>query len=430
MKYKPFLIAVSALVLSAAIARAQAAPSWTQNNAYQAWEGFKGYFYTSGAKGGDIIAEQRIGNQSPNHWSAMWQEAEEIEVAEDAFYWSQRIGGNTSNYLTHVNNLCNGFIDNMTPAGYIGPGGKLDWSGDVFNDDLMWASIAFARAYQITHDPDWLTAAKNQFNTVWTRAQAGNGGLIQSQKHTPRDGSTWVPNLDAPVNFTFVIAGYLIYDNTGDASYKNKADTVYAWASANLFGAAVAGPACQNQTGLTCVKIYDSNNTGPFPNYKSYTGGTIGRSDYAYNYGTAIQAAVREALAGNDAATNEAAAQNIANYLMFNMNNPNFPYGPPYNGYNILPNYGQDGTNNAGYNGIALRGVGLGLNRKNAGGQPILNATTLAWAQTNLQAAWNIRNSDNVMWNDWVDSIPGNYTYHSWDCSSAVAGMLDIAPPN
>lgn len=428
MKYKPFLIVVSALVLSAAIARAQAAPSWTQNNAYQAWEGFKSYFYTSGANGGDIITDEQIGDQSPNRWSVMWQEAEEIEVAEDAFYWSQRIGGDTSNYVTHVNNLCTGFIDNMTPGSYFGPGGSLDWSGDVFNDDLMWASIAFARAYQITHNADWLTAAENQFNTVWKRAQAGNGGLIQSQPHTPPNGGTWVPVEDAPVNFTFVIAGYLIYDNTGDTTYKNHADTVYAWASANLFGTADAGPACKGQTGLTCVKIYDSNNTS-IPNY-SYSGG-IGRSDFAYNYGTAIQAAVREAVAGNNPATNEAAAQNIANYLMFNMDNPNSPYAGTYGVYNILPNYGQDGTNDAGYNGIALRGVGLGLDRKDATtGQPILNATTLAWAQANLQAAWNIRNSDNVMWNDWVDSIPANYTYHSWDCSSAVAGMLDIAPPN
>jgi hypothetical protein len=429
MKYKSFLVAVSALVLSAAMAHAQAAPSWTQNNAYQAWEGFKSYFYTSGAHGGDIIAEQQIGDESPNRWSAMWQEAEEIEVAEDAFYWSQRIGGDTSNYLTHVNNLCTGFKENMTPAGYIGPGGSLDWSGDKFNDDLMWASIAFARAYQITHNSDWLTAAKNQFNTVWGRAQAGNGGLIQSQPHTLPDGKPWVPIEDSPVNFTFVIAGYLIYDNTGDTSYKTKADTVYAWASANLFGVADAGPACKNQTGLTCVKIYDSNNKS-IPNYPSYPAGNIGPSDFAYNYGTAIQAAVREALAGNAPAGNETAAQNIANYLMFNMDNPNSLYAGTYGVYNILPNYGQNGTNDAGYNGIALRGVGLGLNRKDTSGQPILNATTLAWAQANLQAAWNIRNSGNVMWNDWVDSIPGNYTYHSWDCSSAVAGMLDIAPPN
>lgn len=428
MKHKLSLIVFLAVSTCSAVAQT---PSWTENNAYQAWTAFKDYFYTSGANGGDIIADEQIGDESPNRWSVFWQEAEDIEVAEDAFYWTEKNGGDTSKYVTYINNLCNGFIDNMFPTTNIGPGGSLDWSGDDFNDDLMWASIAFARAYQITHEAEWLTAAENQFNTVWNRGQAGNGGLIQSQKHTLRNGGTWSPNLDAAVNFTFVIAGYLIYDNTGDTTYKDRADQVYAWASANLFGASDAGPTCKGQTGLTCVKIFDANNTGPFPNYMSYPGTGIGRSDYAYNYGTAIQAAVREAVAGNNAAANEAASQNIANYLMFNMDNANFPYAGTFGVYNILPNYGQDGTNNAGYNGIALRGIGLGLNRKDATtNQPILNATTLAWAQSNLQAAWNIRNSDNVMWNDWVDTIPGAYTYHSWDCSAAVAGMLDIVSPS
>jgi hypothetical protein len=100
---------------------------------------------------------------------------------------------------------------------------------------------------------------------------------------------------------------------------------------------------------------------------------------------------------------------------MFNMDNPFSPYSGTYNGYNILPDYGQNGTNNAGLNGIALRAIGLGLNRNGTNG---------------LQAAWNIRNPDNVMWNDWVNSIRGSYTCHAWDCSDAVAGMLDIPAPN
>lgn len=408
------------------------APSWTQNNAYQAWEGFKNYFYTSVLNKGDIIAEKQNGNE----WSSMWQEAEEIEVAEDAFYWAQKIpGGDTSNYLAHVNNLSQGFIDNMTPAFYTVS--YLDWSGNRFNDDLMWASIAFARAYQITgkKNATWLQAAENQFNAVWKRAQAGNGGLIQSQKPTPEQPDpNWVPNEDAPVNFAFVIAGYLIYDNAPSTdpdreSYKDHADTVYAWASANLFGAAdlPLGSGCSGQTGLTCVKIFDSNNRS-IPNYDTPckidpTHDCRGHSDFAYNYGIAIQAAVREA--GTD---NDAKAQEIANYLMFNIpNTSNYPYVTQYvtanATYNVLPNYGQGGVNDAGYNGIALRGVGLGLDRT------ILNATTLAWAQANIQAAWDIKNSDNVMWNDW-SKTPSAYTYFSWDCSSAVAGMLDIAPPN
>ncbi len=117
---------------------------------------------------------------------------------------------------------------------------------------------------------------------------------------------------------------------------------------------------------------------------------------------------------------------------MYNSNNPNYPYAGTYtfNGvtYNVLPNYGQGGYNDDGYNGIALRGIGIGYSRG------ALNVTTLAWAQANLQAAWELRNSSDVMWNDWdnqVSPLPitPNSGLYSWDCSPAVAGMLDIPPP-
>jgi hypothetical protein len=425
------------LTLTAARPAAAQAPSWTENNAFQAWAAFRDYFYTAGANGGDIIADEKIGDEA-NHWSVFWQEAEDIEVVEDAYYWAVKNGGDTSKYVTYINNLGSGFIDNMHPTTNFGPAGcslaagaanpcdPLDWSGNIFNDDLMWASMAFARAYQITGNPDWLTAAEKQFNTVWNRAQAGNGGLIQSQPHQLPNGGAWSPNLDSAINFTFVVAGYLIYNNTGDASYKSRADSVYAWAINNLYSTSPQHNAgtCKGQPGLTCAKIFDANNTGPFSNYPNYPGTGISPSDYSYNYGTAIQAAVRVGGTGNDAAT-----QAAANYLMFNMDNPFSPYAGTYNGFNILPNYGQNGANGAGFNGIALRAVGLGLNRNGTNGQPILNSTALAWAQENLQAAWNLRNSDNVMWNDWVDPIPGSYTYHAWDCTDMVAGMLDIAAP-
>jgi hypothetical protein len=55
-----------------------------------------------------------------------------------------------------------------------------------------------------------------------------------------------------------------------------------------------------------------------------------------------------------------------------------------------------------------------------------------------ITAAWNDRNTDNVMWNDWkpgdvtgtaLSGYTGTYTYNSWDCSDAVAGMLTVAAP-
>ncbi|HVC90315.1 MAG TPA: hypothetical protein VND66_06810 [Acidobacteriaceae bacterium] len=384
---------------------ASAQTQWTKPSVYQAWIGYNNMFYAKGANGGHIVTAKQSGSTS----TSFWEEAEEIEIADDAYDWS--IANDPTNdhskYVDEINNLCTGFVDNM-PSRFVGPGGKYDWSGDLFNDDLDWAVIAFVRAYQITGNSSWLAAAETNFNTVWTRGQApggqGNGlsGLIQSQPH----GSKWSQNLDSPVNFTFVIAGYLLYDNTRDVTYKQEADNVYSWAIDHLYSIKVNGGVCNGHPGLTCAKIFDS---------------TTGHSDYTYNYGIAIQAATR--------AGDSIKAQYIADWLMYNSNNPNYPYAGTYTfrgvQYNVLPNYHQGGNNDDGYNGIALRGVGFGYSRGT------LNATTLAWAQANLQAAWELRNSADVMWNDWDNQpiplpVTPNSGLYSWDCSSAIAGMLDI----
>lgn len=415
----------------------QAAPTWSGSNSYQAWVGYNSDFYAAGANGGQIFTEKsvKVGGSS---WTSFWEEAEEIEVAEDAFYYSYNNYRSNDNYPTYANEvtaLCNGFIDNM-PSKWKGPHDQYDWSGDSFNDDLGWAVIAFTRAYQITQTPAFLTAAEENFNTIWNRAQAYENtvggvtevGLAQSQPPagiTPTNNpNNWSPNLDAPANFTFVIAGYLLTSNTGDSTYENEANEVYNWAIANLYTTtAHNGGACNGQSGLTCGKILDANNSAynlaPFAGFPA-TG--VSPTDYSYNYGTAIQATVRYG--------DNATAQLIANYLMYNLNNSTYPYATPaytYGGntYNILPNWGGSSNNNdatfAGFNGIAMRGVAFGVTRN------ALNATTEAWAQANLQSAWNYANSDNVTWANWVTPTTGDQ--YSWGDSAALAGMLDIPAP-
>jgi hypothetical protein len=418
---------------------ANASSSWTEDTAYHAWTGYRNYFLGSGLHGGSVFRDYK---GAADQWSSFWIEAEEIELAEDAYYWSARVGGDASKYAGYVSDLCKGFAANMIPR-FNGPHNRLtgsdinwDWSGNLFNDDLMWSSIAMARAYQITKregtpNPVFLRAAENQFDTVWTRAQAGNGGLIQSQR--PADGlnhgKKWTPNLDSAVNWTFVKAGYLIYRNGGGETYKTRADSVFAWAMAHL---TQSTGACSN-AGYQCVKVYDADNTGPIPNYGGYVGhkSTL---DYAFNYGTALQAIIEEiADAGpNDAQVYEADARYIANYLALDMGNPYHPYDGQFGGYNVLPYYGNNNTDYAGFNGIALRGVGLGLRTNGPDGQPILGPLALSFARTNLLAAWRVgksSNNDDIMWDDWLHPPPSNYVYHSWDCSGAVVGMLDIPPP-
>jgi len=204
---------------------------------------------------------------------------------------------------------------------------------------------------------------------------------------------------------------------------------------------------------VTCAEIFDDNNAGPFNGENGYwskyeKSATPSDWDFTMNYGNAIQAAVRMG--------DKQKAQNIANYLMYGLSNPRHPYAGVYHwdaktGYNILPYYGperavvtngvttlvhadyDEGSNYAGSNGIALRGVAYGLSRG------ALDQATLQWAQANVQAAWNNKNEDYVVWDDWTPShVTGkykyfprqpDYVYDSWDCSDAVAGLLTVPNP-
>lgn len=387
-------------------------PNWSGADASQAWTGYNHDFCATGANSGAIFTDRSI-KAGGSGFSSFWEEVEEIEVAEDAysFYAKNYPQRDRSDLAKQVNALCEGFVDNM-PAKWKGPGDKYDWSANRFNDDLSWTAIAFARAYQITGNRDWLAAAEGNFNLVWNRAQPhgktdGSSGLQQTQ---PR-GSTWTPSLDSPVNFGFVIAGDLLHDSTSgaaSATYKSRADAIYKWAKANLY--VYNFRPCDHHANLVCSKIYDANNTS--------LGGKLGSYDYTYNYGIAIQAATR--------AGDVTVASTAANWLMYNSNNPNYPYVGTYAGYNILPNYSARGANNAcnncGYNGIALRGIAFGIFSGSLAG-----TNALVWAQANVQSAWNQRNPEDVTWDNWANPTSGDQ--YSWGDSGALTGMMDIPAP-
>lgn len=407
------IVAVLCVMAALVTARASAqAPQWSASDADAAWSAYNAAFYAPGPNGGRIFTD-RATAAGGSGWSGFWKEVEEIEVAEDAYDHAARNHPqrNLSAYADEIDALCAGFVANM-PAKWKGTHDRYDWSANLFNDDLGWAVIAFTRAYQITRNPDWLAAGEENFNTIWNRAQPngkkdGSNGLQQIQPRRPQ----WSPNLDSPVNFTFVIGGYLLHDSTtgaASAAFKSEADAVYAWARANLY--VYNAQPCNHHPRLVCSKIRDANNTS--------VGQRIGGYDFTYNYGIAIQAATREG--------DLTLASTAANWLMYNSNNPNFPYVGTDNGYNILPNYSARGasnsSNDAGYNGIALRGVGFGIAHGSLAG-----TDALQWARANLQAAWSRRNAQDLVDDDWANPTTGDQ--YSWGDSGAVAGMLDIPPP-
>jgi hypothetical protein len=360
-------LAAAALVLAlgttACPAPAQA-PTWTGSNAYSALSGFNNYFnYPSSDStltdqylypgeygyadntgyGHNFTVIDDYYQPTEPYFGSVYTEAEAIEIAEDEYWWSVSINGSKGVYTSLVNNLAQGFIDKQyTLTNFCGNnppwsgGDPYCWhgtdytdisyaneqetggnGGDWFNDDLMWAAMAYARAYLITQNQGapvsgWLTAAREDVDFVFANAQAetnaANGGtngteigLLQdfcnvnrSKNGTCVKGDTtgWVPNMGSAPNFSFVDAAMMIGDaltangDTTDATtYYNEASYVYAWAKANLIWTSTTPaqtctstmqalnlPSSLSSTS-TCAEVLQSNNSGYMwaPGQTSYT---------------------------------------------------------------------------------------------------------------------------------------------------------------
>ncbi|HTW48264.1 MAG TPA: glycoside hydrolase family 76 protein [Acidobacteriaceae bacterium] len=337
---------------------------WTPADAQTAFSDYNDAFYFNPS--GDNYDYRS--SQGATSTSGFWVGAEEIELAIDAYNQNP-----TAANQTVINQLCNGFS-----AEYTG-----NWSSDSYDDDLMWATIAFTRAAKATGNSVWLDDAETNFATVWSRGYDTTfGGGIWWNSAVENTASGYK---NSAANWTFVIAGNLLYQATGDSTYQSEAATIFGWASSNLYNASTG-------------EIYDGIN-----------GSGVQNGQYSYNYGVAI---------GADTFENQATdAANVANYLMNNVS------GGTVNGYNILPNYGQGGTDGSGFNGITLRWVGYAW----ASGA-LTNPAILSWAQTNVGLAWAVRNASGLSWNDWFAFTRSGGLY-SWDCSDTLAGMLDIPAP-
>jgi predicted alpha-1,6-mannanase (GH76 family) len=342
-----------------------ASAQWTAANAQSAFSDYNNAFYFNPS--GDNYDYRT--SQGSTSTTAFWVAAEEIELAIDAYNQNP-----TAANQTIINQLCNGFVAENSS----------DWSSDSYDDDLMWATIAFTRAANATGNSVWLADAEANFAVVWNRGYDTTfGGGIWWNSAVENTSSGYK---NSAANWTFVIAGNLLYQATGNSTYQSEAATIYSWAFTNLYVASTG-------------EIYDGIN-----------GSGVQTGQYSYNYGVAIGADTYE--------NHSADATNVANYLMNNVS------GGTVGGYNILPNYGQGGTDGSGFNGIALRWVGYAWIHG-----ALTNPAILSWAQANVSLAWAVRNASGLSWNDWFAVTPPSGLY-SWDCSNTLAGMLDIPVPS
>jgi predicted alpha-1,6-mannanase (GH76 family) len=351
------------LVLTGAL---PASAGWRAVDAQNSWADFQRAFQYTGAASYEYDFSKGVGDGVQQDF---WREAELIELAVDAYEENK-----TAANKQEVQGLCDGFI------GLYGE----DWSGDTFNDDMCWACLAFVRAYIATGTTRYLNDAESNFNEIWTRGEdPSDGGIWWTTAKTKKASAS---------NWPFVIAGHLIYNESGSTAALNRANVVYGFCKAHL---------CDSGTG----QVYDS-----------YSSGGTDTFPWSYNYGVAVGAASESGDGGF--------AANAAWWLMTSL--PINYYATQIGGYYVLPRYNHN-EDDSGFNGIVFRWF------HTADSHGLIDHNYyVAWAQTNISQAWAERNAEGLSWNDWItqtpDSSSGNV--YSWDVSDTLSGMLNVPPTN
>ncbi len=115
-------------------------------------------------------------------------------------------------------------------------------------DDIMWWSIALARAYDVLGKKEYLQLSKRSFERVWNGSdKVGDDGSYADPEHGLGGGMFWEwqpidhpkPHMkgdfrSACINFPTVIAASMLYQHTHQKEYLKKAMNIYQWADTTL----------------------------------------------------------------------------------------------------------------------------------------------------------------------------------------------------
>lgn len=342
------------LALCLLLPAGRSAFAFSVTDASTIFSSFNSAFYTQSGTNGYFKNSQTDGSAA-----YFWGQAEMIECVIDAYEWRTNAASRSM-----ITNLLNGFVSNNGSS----------WTYNQYNDDILWAVIAFARGGQDTGMTNYCNLARANFDACYARAwdtRLGGGLYWRNSDKASKN---------ACVNGPGAIAASLLYQIYGDTNYLNQAANIFAWERAVLFNAGSGA-------------IYD--NIG--------TNGVISTWASTYNQGTFIGAAN---FLGQ---TNDAAL--AASFTMMNLTRGG-----------ILPEYGIAG-NNSGFNAIFLRWLTRFMKDRH------LQSTYESWLQLNAAAAWNLRRTaDNLSWCQWLHPAPAGTNFQSWDCISSFEALQAAEP--
>lgn len=351
------------LLLALMLFGASSAQAFTAAEATDIWNSFNNAFYVG--NGGNAYYLNIHGGSA----LTLWQQAETIEMACDR----EEVSGSSADQAI-ITALCNGFEADF----------GTDWTGSTdYNDDVMWACLAFARAYYRTGNSSFAGLAADNFNYVYN----GGGHRTSPQYDSVLGGGMWwttdhssTGSKNACVNGPGALAGYWLYDIYGSSTgFLGQAQNMYNWEKANLYNASTG-------------QVYD---------HEDENGTVVEDTPLTYNQGTFLGAAH---FLGDNTSASAAAL-----YTMNDMCTSG-----------ILPQY-TPSTDSAGFNGIFVRWLGRYMNDTGTQG------TYDTWLYNNANTAWDIQNANGLSWCDWLTQTPASGNY-SWSCSDAVV-ILQVLPP-
>ena len=303
--------------------------------------------------------------------SCFWSDAEIIETFIDAY---EQTGNKT--YL--------GYAETTAANSYLDAGNLFaSWESNPYNDDIAWGTIALCRLYQNTGTLRYLTIAKRNFDMMFRRGWSEDlgGGLLGNMEDPVNKASC----VQCPAAIAACLLGkYLRCDD-----YYEKAVQIMDWTVAELF---------DHEDG----RVYD---------LYWITDGHKDTWNFTYTQGTFIGACMYLHEKYGDQKYLDYA--DLAQYYTL--------HGMGHNTEGIFDWERRNEFDIDGFKGILTRWLYRYAQYK-------ADFEAFEWLQRHADAAYNHRNSQNIIWTDWAWQTEEDKDYNVFGCSTAVALLFNCQP--
>jgi len=346
-------------------------------------------FYTNGYQQG-TVADVEGG----------WAGDQDLYVLEDRYEYTHNIAdfnlmnAALNSMLTSPSWSGNGgyITEDYEPAGVTPSNPCTANCPDGWDDDIGWTTALYARGYLYTGNQAYLTEAENGWNFVMEgRPGDSNGGGWNSEY-----GGITETNFDQGncqvSNSNFAYAGVWLYEATGDATYLNGAEAIYAWERQYLVN--TTGSTITNSQGTWLPWQVMGCTSDPQGDVSTY------QNDNVFDNGGIIYAATElYRVTGNQQYYND--ALNIINHV-YGEYNPTANPPQPLSTDNPLSNTSNDNNQYMPQTYVFTRALSNFLTVASGW----WSSPYATWELNNAQDAWNIRNSQDLMWDTWNQQTP------------------------